>query len=158
MADVLVTASRALGNAELGAVEPFDLRAIRRYDPSLVAGWIAEDPSMTSAECTELARREAVEKVGASLHDFMPGDSHRELVHQTWLEQESLDLVMIPVWVLALRYRDDRGPLRVLVNGQTGRVAGAVPWSRLRIAVAAAAALLAVVAAVLAATHLEPAW
>jgi hypothetical protein len=158
VADVLVTASRALGNAELGAVEPFDLRAIRRYDPSLVAGWIAEDPSMTSAECIELARREAVEKVGASLHDFMPGDSHRELVHQTWLEQESLDLVLVPVWVLALRYRDDRGPLRVLVNGQTGRVAGAVPWSRRRIAVAVAAVVLAVVAAVLAATYLEPAW
>ncbi len=156
-ADVLVTASRALGNAELGAVEPFDLRAIRRYDPSLVAGWIAEDPSMTSAECIELARREAVEGVGSSLHGFMPGDSHRDLVHQTWLEQESLDLVLVPVWVLALRYREDRGLLRVLVNGQTGRVAGAVPWSRKRIALAVAAALLVVAAVVAAMTLLEPA-
>ena len=43
----------------------------------------------------------------------MPGDSHRDLVHQTWLEQESLDLVLVPVWVLALRYREDRGLLRV---------------------------------------------
>ena len=157
VADVLVTASRALGNAELEAVEPFDLRAIRRYDPSLVVGWIAEDPSMTAAECYELARREAVEKVGASLHGFMPGDSHRDLVHQTWLEQESLDLVLVPVWVLALRYREDRGLLRVLVNGQTGRVAGAVPWSRLRIALAVAAALLVVAAVVAAVILLEPA-
>jgi len=157
VADVLVTASRALGNAELEAVEPFDLRAIRRYDPALVVGWIAEDPSMTAAECYELARREAVEKVGASLHGFMPGDSHRDLVHQTWLEQESLDLVLVPVWVLALRYREDRGLLRVLVNGQTGRVAGAVPWSRLRIALAVAAGLLAVAAVVAAVLLLEPA-
>lgn len=157
VADVLVTASRALGNAELEAVEPFDLRAIRRYEPSLVVGWIAEDPSMTAAECIELARREAVEKVGASLHGFMPGDSHRDLVHQTWLEQESLDLVLVPVWVLALRYREDRGALRVLVNGQTGQVAGAVPWSRKRIALAVVAALLVIAAVVAAIVWLEPA-
>lgn len=157
VADVLVTASRVLRNEELEAVEPFDLRVIRRYDPSLVAGWIAEDPSMTAAECYELARREAVEKVGASLHGFMPGDSHRDLVHQTWLEQESLDLVLVPVWVLALRYREDRELLRVLVNGQTGLVAGRVPWSRLRIGLAVAAALLAVAAVVAAVILLEPA-
>jgi hypothetical protein len=78
-------------------------------------------------------------------------------VHQTWLEQESLDLVLVPVWVLALRYREDRGLLRVLVNGQTGRVAGAVPWSRLRIALAVAAALLVVAAVVAAVILLEPA-
>jgi len=78
-------------------------------------------------------------------------------VHQTWLEQESLDLVLVPVWVLALRYREDRGLLRVLVNGQTGRVAGAVPWSRLRIALAVGAALLAVAAVVAAFILLEPA-
>ena len=148
VADVVVTASRALGNAELAAVEPFDLRALRRYDPALVVGWIAEDPSMNAAECFELARREAVEKVGASLHGFMPGDSHRDLVHQTWLEQESLELVLVPVWVLALRYRDDRGLLRVLVNGQTGRVAGVVPWSRPRVALAVVAVLLVLAAVV----------
>ena len=95
--------------------------------------------------------------MGASLHGFMPGDSHGDLVHQTWLEGESLDLVLVPVWVLALRYRDDRPVLRVLVNGQTGRVAGAAPWSRARIAAAVALAVLAVVAAALAATYLEPA-
>ena len=95
--------------------------------------------------------------MGASLHGFMPGDSHRDLVHQTWLEQESLELVLVPVWVLALRYREDRGLLRVLVNGQTGRVAGAVPWSRLRIALAVAAALLVVAAVVAAVILLEPA-
>lgn len=141
--DVLVTASRAVRNEELAAVEPFDLRALRRYEPSLVAGWIAEDPSMSPDECFGLARREAVEGVGASLHAFMPGDSHRDLAHTTWLEQESLDLTLVPLWVLALRYRDDRPPLRVLVNGQSGQVAGAVPWSRLRVAVAVVVALVA---------------
>lgn len=154
--DVIVTASRAVGNAELEAVEPFDLRAIRRYDPSLVVGWIAEDPSLSPAECMELARREGTEKVGASLHGFMPGDSHRDLVHQTWLENESLELVMVPVWVLALRYREDRPVLRVLINGQTGLVAGAVPWSRLRIALAVLFALLVIGAVVLALVLTEP--
>src|SRR5262249_3151292 len=32
--DILVTASRGINNAELEAVEPFDLRALRRYTPA----------------------------------------------------------------------------------------------------------------------------
>ena len=44
MADVhavLFTASTGIPNVELAQVEPFDLRALRRYRPELVAGWIA---------------------------------------------------------------------------------------------------------------------
>ena len=62
----------------------------------------------------------------------------------------------VSIWVLALRYREDRGALRVLVNGQTGQVAGVVPWSRLRIALAVAAALLVVAAVVAAIAWMEP--
>src|SRR5690606_16192924 len=36
--DVIVTASRGLPNAELEAVEPFDLRQMRRYDGALISG------------------------------------------------------------------------------------------------------------------------
>ena len=35
--DVLVTASRGISNPELAALEPYDLRGLRRYQPQLVA-------------------------------------------------------------------------------------------------------------------------
>jgi hypothetical protein len=139
--DVVVTASAGLPNAELEAVEPFDLRQLRRYDPALISGWIAEEPSRGRDDCLAVARQEAVAREGTRLAAFMPGDSFRDLVHSTTVEWETLDPVLVPVWVLAVRYRDDAPPLRVVVNGQTGEAAGKAPLSAWKIALAVAAGL-----------------
>ena len=77
--DFVVTASAGVTNAALEAVEPFDLRALRRYEPSFISGWLAEDPSRSQDDCFRLSHDESVEKVKQLLHDFMPGDSHRNL-------------------------------------------------------------------------------
>lgn len=144
--DVLVTASRAIKNAELEGVEPFDFRALRRYTPALISGWIAEDPSLSREACLELSRGEAATHAGRKLEAFMPGDSHSNLRFQARVEQESLELVLIPLWVFALRYDPKKPPARVLVNGQTGAVHGFAPKSAVRIAVAIAIGVALVVA------------
>lgn len=136
VADVLVTASTGLRNDELEALEPFDLRGLARYTPALVSGWVAEEPSLTLEQCMAQARKEAVERVGRTLARFMPGDSHRDLRHDSRLEWEALDVCLLPVWVLAVRYAEDAPPLRVLVNGQTGEVVGKAPLSAWKVAAA----------------------
>jgi len=145
--DVLVTASRGLANHELEHIEPFDLRQMRRYEPALISGWIAEEPTMTLPECIALARREALEKVGRALSDFMPGDTHTGLTHATRLESESAALMLVPVWILAARHDPRRPPVRILVNSQSGEVFGVAPLSALRIVVAVVA-VVALIAAV----------
>lgn len=127
--DVLVTASKGLPNAELEALEPFDLRMLARYDDALVSGWIAEEPTLTPDACLAMAREEAKAWVHKRLGAFMPGDSHTDLQQQTQFEAESLELCLVPVWVLAARYDEQKPPLRVVVNGQTGEVFGNVPVS-----------------------------
>ena len=145
--DVLVTASRGLSNEELEALEPFDFRALRRYSPAFLAGWIAEEPTRLPAECASLARGEALEKIGLSLLAFMPGDSQRNLVHTTTLERETADLLHVPVWILAVRHDPKDPPLRVLVNGQTGKVIGRAPlsWVKILLVVLGVIAVLALV-------------
>lgn len=145
--DVVVTASAGLPNSELEAVEPFDLRQLRRYDPALISGWIAEEPSRGRDDCLELARREAIGREGARLGAFMPGDSYRDLAYKTTVEWETLDPVLVPVWVLAVRYREDAPPVRIVVNGQTGEATGKAPlsWWKIAIAVLLGLAALSVV-------------
>ena len=77
----------------------------------------------------------------------MPGDSHCDLAWRTQVAWESLAPILVPVWVLAVRYRDDRPPLRVVINGQTGAIAGKVPlaWWKIALAIAALAALVAAI-------------
>ena len=135
--DVVVTASRGIPNEEVEAVEPFDLGGLRRFSPSMVSGWISEEPSMTREECLELSRRESKSKIRRALGRFMPGDSSSGLEDHTALAKESIDLVLLPVWVFAMRYREDRPPIRLLVNGQTGRAWGKVPTSWKKVAIIA---------------------
>lgn len=136
VADVLVTASRALTNDELTALEPFDLRALARYAPALVSGWLAEDVSLAAAESRAHAVEEARSLLGARLSAFMPGDKHTDLRYHTSLTAESADVLLVPVWVLAMRHAPDAPPIRVLMNGQTGKIHGKKPLSVWKIVLA----------------------
>ena len=151
VSDVIVSASAGLANDELQRVEPFDLRQLRRFAPALVTGWIHEEFSRGPDECARLSRDEAVAEIGGRLRRFMPGDSHHSLAWQTAVEWESLDPILVPVWVLAVRYRGDRPPLRVVINGQTGAVTGEVPRSWWKILIAFVVVIAAVAAIALAA-------
>lgn len=127
--DVLVSASVGLPNVELAHVEPYDLRQMRRFTPALVTGWIAEEFSRSATDCEQLSRHEALDVIGNKLRGFMPGDSFSDLAYKTSVSWESLDPILVPVWVFAVRYREDKDPLRVVINGQTGVCHGKVPLS-----------------------------
>jgi hypothetical protein len=142
VADILVTASRSLANEEVEAIEPFDLGQLRRYTPALIAGWTSEEPTRTPQECGQLARAEAFEGIKRALQQFMPGDHVKSLEHKTNFVDESLELALVPVWVCALRYHPQKPPLRILVNGQTGKVGGKMPYSWTRLGLRVVVALI----------------
>ncbi len=64
----------------------------------------------------ELARLE--QQVIARTH--LPGDTHRDLASSTRAELDEPRLVLLPVWIAVLA--GPAGPIRMLVNGQTGEV------------------------------------
>lgn len=147
--DVLVSASAGLADAELFAIGPYDYLQLRRYSPAVVTGWIAEEFSRDPGDCRRASRDEALDEVRQRLRRFMPGDSHSDLTWRASVAWESLAPILVPVWVLAVRYRDDRRPLRVVINGQTGAIAGKVPlaWWKVALAVLVAAAVVAAIVA-----------
>lgn len=150
--DVIVSASAGLDNATLSAVEPFDLRQLRRFSPALVSGWIHEEFSRTADACAGTSRSDAFDGIGDKLRRFMPGDGYSDLVWRTSVEWETLDPIVVPVWVFAVRYREDKPPLRIAINGQTGKVAGKRPLSAWKIGLALVV-LLAVIAAIILIVH-----
>lgn len=145
LAEILVSASKGLPNEELEQIEPFEFGELRRYTPALLSGWIAEEPTRAPEEGLRLARAEALVTMKARLERFLPGDSHRDLHFDQAMRHESLDLCLVPVWVMAARYRPDAEPVRVLVNGQTGAIWGRTPlsWGKITAAVVTALGLIA---------------
>jgi hypothetical protein len=132
--DVVVTASRGVPDGELARVQPFDWRAALRATPAVLSGWAAEEATVDAQAGLQAARAAAEAQEAAWLPSFLPGDRHRALRHRTALDRESLDLVLVPLWIFAARYAPDRPPLRILVNGQTGLAGGRTPLSPLKIA------------------------
>ena len=148
MVDFLVSASEGLNNEDLETLEPFDLRALKRYDRRALAGWIAEQASVDRAACMGDARSEAEERIGRELGGFMPGDSHRSLRYSTEFQEETASLVLLPVWIGSARYGPKQEQIRILLNGQSGEVVGRVPKSALKIALFLMGALALIALAV----------
>jgi hypothetical protein len=146
--DVLVTASKGLGNEELETIEPYDLRAMRRYDAAVVSGWAAEEATLSKEQGYQAGRSEAMEKIAEQLRNFFPGDSSQLVDFQTDFSEENTELILLPIYVFAARYGEGE-TLRILVNGQTGEVQGEVPKSKVKIAMAVVLGLALVALAVL---------
>lgn len=124
--DHLVSASKGLEEAESNALEPFDLGQSAKYEPELVAGWMAEHPTIDHDQARQTAADELAQleaRLIAKRH--LPGDTHRSLSSQSTFDIQAVRLYLLPVWVAS--FRGPKGPVRLLVNGQTGETIGAVP-------------------------------
>jgi hypothetical protein len=142
---------RALPAGLLQKVQPFDLTRLVEYKPEYLAGWPAAtyDVSLADAsiqargEMVADARRKLVAKVlpGRLLKDFEITSS--DFTGQTY------KLMLLPMWVGAFQYQSRT--FRVLINGQTGRVAGDKPidWSKAVIIAVSAVLIVGLIAAAL---------
>ena len=138
----LVSGSRGLKQNEAESVYPFQLPALKRFDPSYLAGWPSEEYSVERDEALAICQQKFCDVERENVAGFMPGDTHRSLTLQTQFEHVNSDLILLPVYLLRYRYRD--ATYLFLINGQTGRIAGKKPYSSRRIAVAVGAAIVAV--------------
>ena len=138
--DHLVSGSTGLSEAEANALEPFDLGHGEPFDPALLAGWLAEQATVSRAEALPTARQELADRENQSIRAFLPADEVAELRNETRAEVARLRLVLLPVWVATYRYRGR--VLRLLVNGQTGEVVAKLPTDPRKIAVVVVAVMV----------------
>lgn len=140
----LVSASNGLPQQEAEALLPFDFGRSRPFTPALVAGQIAEHPTVPHHEA-EATAVETLNRLEAEViaRQFLPGDTHRSVSCTTEAELRSVDLALLPVWMAVVRHNDQ--VLRLVVNGQTGAVGGKVPtsWAKVALLVAVVLAIIA---------------
>jgi len=127
----LVSGSRGLQQREADQLLPFQLPAMKRYQPYFVAGWLCEEYSLARDEALALCQQEFFRHEQSHVAAFLPGDTHRSLNVQTQFSHVNSDLCLLPIYMLTYRYKDRL--FRFLVNGQTGKVAGEKPvsWNRI---------------------------
>jgi hypothetical protein len=148
----LVAASKGLSQASADAIAPFPVAEVTRYAPHFLSGWLCEDYALEKEEAARISEEHFRKQEAQSIAAFLPGDRHTDLQVQTDFQDASEDLILLPVWILAYRYRNRT--FRFLLNGVSGKTDGQKPWSSWRIAFLILAILLAAVVIFLAVTFL----
>jgi transcription elongation factor Elf1 len=138
-----VPAGRALDAGLLRALttakreEGFDLSQSVPYADGYLADWSAEIYTVALADASLQARQTAVEQARAQMAATIP-DGVRDLTTSSAdVVVNTYQLVLLPVWIAAYRYKERDYPLAV--NGQSGAVHGDVPrsgWQRLAAGIA----------------------
>jgi len=126
--DQLVSASNGLPEDESNELEPFDLGLAHPYSPTLLAGWIAESPSIDRDTAKHTAHQEFADLENDAIRSFLPGDVNKKVKNETQIDISGVRLLMLPIWVA--NYHHGGEVFRLLVNGQTGEVVGDTPVSR----------------------------
>jgi hypothetical protein len=131
----LVSGSRGLSQRDADRIKPFQLPALKRYQPYFLAGWLSEEYSIARDDALAVCQQEFYRREQANAAAFLPGDTYGGLQVETQFSQVNSDLCLLPIYILSYRYKDKL--YRFLLNGQTGKMAGDKPvsWARIWLAV-----------------------
>ena len=146
----LVSGSRGLPQDWAERIKPFNLPALKRYEPYYLAGWLCEEYSVDHNDAKNSSQQEFYRREQANVARFLPGNTHRGLDVHTQFDNINSDLCLLPVYVLTYRYKEKL--YRFLVNGQTGKIAGDKPlsWKRISGVLGAIGVLVIIIALIIA--------
>ncbi len=137
--DVLVVATQSLSEKDIDELEPWRLTELMPYDDKFIAGFRSETYQLdvktgfeTSKKKMEIVLREKILK-------NIGGDKQR--IHSINTEYNDIKFkhILLPIWISAYRYADK--VYRFMINGQTGKVQGERPYSRIKITLAVLAVI-----------------
>ncbi|MCA9108082.1 MAG: hypothetical protein KDA83_21930, partial [Planctomycetales bacterium] len=101
----LVSAAKGLSQPEADMAMPFQLAALKRFDPSYLAGWQAEEPSVTQQQALPVCQQYFANQEQQNIATFLPGDTHRGLRVDTEFSGVTNDLCLLPVYVMNYQYK-----------------------------------------------------
>ncbi|HEY6795403.1 MAG TPA: hypothetical protein VI248_12065 [Kineosporiaceae bacterium] len=151
--DVVVPASGHLPAARLESMGPWETAQAVAYQPEFLSGFRTLRYDVEPDAGLEQAKRVMASDIEDDCRRDIGGDEQVVTSVDTRYGDIMFKLLLMPVWIAAYLYGGKT--FQVLVNAHTGQVVGERPYSWIKIffAVLGALIVLAVVAAVWAATH-----
>ncbi|MDA7950259.1 MAG: zinc ribbon domain-containing protein [Pirellulaceae bacterium] len=123
----LVTASQSISQRESDSIQPYNLPALKRYQPYFLAGWLSEEATLDKKEAVETTKDYFYQQERKNIGLFLPGDTYSQLQVATDFSKINSDLCLLPVYVHTYHFQGKT--FRFLINGQTGQIAGQKPYS-----------------------------
>jgi len=140
--DILILAATSLPKSHTDALKPWDLAALAPYDTDYLAGFRSEGYTISLQDGYRAARDHMDRVIDSDVRADIGGDRQKVTRVDTDIRDVTFKHVLLPVWLAAYKYRGKS--YRFVVNGQSGRVKGERPYSKIKIAFAVMAAILVI--------------
>lgn len=146
--DVPVLANTGFEKKRIDKLEPWPTQTAKSYSAEYAAGHLARTYDRDVEECLGEATSVMEEEIRGSIRRDIGGNSQRiDRMNIRWQEM-TYKHVLLPLWLLTVIYNER--PFQVYINGVTGEVHGARPYSKVKIAVAATVATIVVILLIIA--------
>ena len=129
--DIAVPASKTLPQRLLTRINLWDFTKMKPYKPEFLAGFLSEAYTVTLEEGFKNAFKIIENQVKTDIQFDIGGD--RQIIDDMSIKIGALTYkhILLPVWVAS--YHFNKIPYFVVINGQTGAIAGERPYSWMKV-------------------------
>lgn len=124
-------ASVQLNDESSQRLEPFDLRCLKTFEAGYLSGFYADRYDMTDKQLYGVAIGRTKELFDAQVKKSINASNISIVENRPRYQIKNAEYALLPAWFLTFRYKNE--PYTMLVNGQTGKVVGAVPFDKAKL-------------------------
>ncbi len=128
---VPVDGSKKFDDDTMDSIEPFNFKDLKEFSPSYLSGFLAEKYDVDDKDAfsrAELRIKNTIRnEFRASAASYTTFNIRDEKIN---IDQNKINYVLLPVWMLNIKYKDKIHTFAM--NGQTGKMVGDIPISRLK--------------------------
>ena len=126
--NIPVDGSQRFDDAIMNSVEPFDYKDLVDFAPGYLSGFLAEKYDVEKDVAKKISLKRAQTSATNNIRSSIPYTSFVASVSEANITAEDIDYVMLPVWMLNVKYNGKMYPFAM--NGQTGKMIGNIPYSK----------------------------
>lgn len=126
---VTTDASTTLNDSSSQRLEPYHMKSAKAFDEDYLIGFYSDASDVEEDDAIALAKSRVKDIFDAEMLKSITGSSKKILQHRERAEVYTKPLTaFLPAWFLTFRYKNE--PYTIIINGQTGKIVGGVPWDK----------------------------
>lgn len=130
--NVSVDASLRLNDNISKKLEPFVYEEAKDFDEDYLSGFYSDSSDLSVSDLRAAVLKRCDEMFGEEMMRLLPYVTHKVVGSSPSVDiHDDAVYLMIPTWFYTVTYKDK--PLTILVNGQTGKTVGAVPFDKRKV-------------------------
>ncbi len=131
-ANIPVDASVKMDNDLMDSLEPFDFSEMKPYDSAYLSGFVADRFDDTVENCLPRASARVQTSIKDAFRSTVSGGYSSVTVNSdhTTVSEPEVTYVLLPVYLIRTTFEGKQ--YQYAINGQTGKIIGAVPVSKVK--------------------------